>query len=493
MSYAEKFRRGVAWSSVGSAGNNLISFLVFALVVRAVEPSVIGVMAVALVFVDMGKIFVYAGVPDLIVRQKVWSDGYAMMCFWLNLVMAALSAALVIGVVGPLAETYFAPGTLVVLVVLSSCFIIDGIRVVPESILRRDLDYKSLARRGVSANLVSGILGVTMALTGWGIWALVVQRISSSLLTTIFTIASVRWVPTTWGRFEGLWAAIGHSVGLVGAALLKLLSERLPDLMLGLLLGPLAVAVFRVGSRGFDALAQLTVVPVRSASLSAYAQQAHVGRLGDSVINSLAIVSMLTFPLFFGAASVARPFVVLVFGEQWRSSAVIMQILCMASPPLLLGAMLQSALSANHDTKLIFGLNAVSAATTFVVLLITVPLYGLVGATVALAIRSYLGMFFNILVTSPVVGMRPWPVIVVLLPALAGSAVMLTSVLALDRFALGPYPEIVAIGMSVLFGMLLYLLIMLTIFREHTMQFLGEWISRMPKLSKLTFVRHVPR
>lgn len=493
MSYAEKFRRGVAWSTLGSAGNNLISFLVFALVVRVVEPKVIGVMAVALIFVDMGKIFVYAGVPDLIVRQKVWSDGFAMMCFWLNLAAATFSALFVIGAIGPLIEVYFAQGTMTVLAVLSSCFIIDSIRVVPEARLRRELDYKTLARRGVSANVLSGILGVAMALMGWGVWALVAQRISSSLLTTIFTLIAARWVPTTWGTLDGWQGVIGHSVGLVGAALLKLLSERLPDLMLGLLLGPVPVAAFRVGSRGFDALVQLTINPVRSASLSAYAQRAHAGRLGESVINSLAIVSMLTFPLFFGAASVARSFVVLIFGEEWRSSAVIMQILCAASPPLLLGAMLQSALSANHDTKLIFGLNAVSAATTFVTLLVAVPLFGLVGAATALAIRSYLGMIFNIGVTSPVIGIRRWPVIVVLLPALAGSAVMLTSVMALDRYALSGYPEIISLGISVPFGAVLYLLIMTVIFREHTRQYMGEWFGRLPKFSKMTFARHVHR
>lgn len=493
MSYAGKFRRGVAWSTLGSVGNNLVSFLVFALVVRVVEPRVIGVMAVALIFVEMGKIFVYAGVPDLIVRQKVWSDGFAMMCFWLNLAAAAITALLVVGIVGPLVDIYFAQGTVLVLAVLSSCFIIDSVRVVPEARLRRDLDFKTLARRGVGANVLSGILGVAMALTGWGIWALVAQRICSSLLTTVFTLVAARWVPTTWGSVEGLWSVIGHSVGLVGAALLKLLSERLPDLMLGLALGPVPVAVFRVGSRGFDALVQLTINPVRSTSLSAYAQRAHTGRLGESVINSLAVISMLTFPLFFGAASVARPFVVLIFGEQWRSSAVIMQVLCMASPPLLLGAMLQSALSANHDTKLIFGLNAVAAATTFVTLLVCVPLFGLVGATVALAIRSYLGMIFNIAVTSPVIGMRPWPVIVVLLPALAGSAVTLTSVLALDRYTLSGYPEIIALGISVAFGAVLYLLIMVVIFRDHTMQYMGDWLGKLSKFPKLTLVRHVNR
>lgn len=493
MSFAQKFRRSVAWSAVGSAGNNVISFLVFALVVRAVEPSVIGVMAVALVFVDMGKSFVSAGVPDLIVRQKVWNENYAMMCFWLNLAAAGLAALVMVRVIGPLAEVYFAPGTMLVLAALSSCFILDGMRVVPESRLRRAFDYKSLAWRGLSANLLSGVLGVSLALTGWGIWALVAQRISSSLLTTIFTFMVGRWFPSTWGSLEGLLGVVGHAVGLVGAELLKLLSDRLPDLMLGVLLGPVAVAVYRVGARGFDALVQLTVTPVRSASLSAYAQQAHSGRLGDSVIKSLAVISMLMFPLFFGAASVAPSFVVLVFGEQWRSSAVIMQILCAASPAVLLGAMLQSALSANHDTKLVFSLSAVSAATTFVTLLVAVPLFGLVGATAALAIRAYLGMTFNIAVTGPVVGMRPWPVVTVLLPALAGSAVMLTSVTALDRFALSSYPEIVALGASVLFGSALYLLIMMTIFHEHTMQYMGGWISRLPKLSKLTFARHVTR
>ncbi|UXN72563.1 oligosaccharide flippase family protein [Devosia sp. A8/3-2] len=121
------------WSMLGNAANNLIGFAVFAVIVRLVDPTAIGVLAFAVVFVDMGKIFVSAGVPDLIVRQKEWSDDYATMCFWLNMFVGALSAPVVVFIVGPLADANFAAGTTPILAVSASCFLIDAARVVPES------------------------------------------------------------------------------------------------------------------------------------------------------------------------------------------------------------------------------------------------------------------------------------------------------------------------------------------------------------------------
>ncbi|GLQ57945.1 lipopolysaccharide biosynthesis protein [Devosia nitrariae] len=462
----------MVWSVLGNIGNNLVSFVVFALVARLVEPGDIGVLAVAMVFIEMGKVFVYAGVPDLIVRQKVWDEGYAMMCFWLNLAAALISAVLVVVLVGPAVEASFAPGITPILAVLVICFVIDSIRVVPESKLRRSFDYKSLARRGVGANLIAGVLAIALALLGWGVWALVVQRVASSLFTTILTLVAARWLPSGVGSWRGFVPALGHGAGLVGGSMLKLLSDRLPDLLFGFFLGPAAVGIFRVGARGFEALVQFAVHPVRSASLSTYAAaNAQTGKLENSLLHSLASASLFTFPVFYGAAAVSTEFVQLVFGPQWSASAVIMATLCLTCPPLVLSALLQSALSAQHKTSAILRLNAANATTTVAVLLIGIPTLGLVGTTAALTGRSYLGMVFNIMVTVPGVGLRMGDVFRAVFPPLVGSTLFLVGVSGMQNFV--PMPPLLQLLSSVGLGVVIYLAAMLLLFRRFTLRTLS--------------------
>lgn len=472
MNLASQFRRGVAWSVVGNIGNNLVSFAVFALVARLVEPGDIGILAIAMVFIEMGRAFVAAGVPDLIVRQKVWDEGYAMMCFWLNLAAAAISAILVVALFGPAAEASFAPGIMPILAVLVVCFVIDSIRVVPESKLRRSFDYKSLARRGVGANLIAGLIAIALALLGWGVWALVAQRVASSLLTTILTLVVARWLPSGVGSWSGFVPTLGHAAGLVGGSLLKLLSDRLPDLLFGFFLGPAAVGIFRVGARGFDALVQFTITPVGSASLSTYAAaNAQVGKLEESLLHSLATACLFTFPVFFGVAAVSTEFVQLVFGPQWSGSAVILAILCLTCPPLVISALLQSALSAQHKTPAIVRLSAANTAATVAVLLIGIPTLGLVGTTAALAVRSYLGLAFNIAITVPGVGVRVRDVLSLVFPPLVGSTLVLVAVSGMQKFvAMPPLAQLLS---SAGLGVVLYLAIMLLLFRRFTLRTLS--------------------
>lgn len=471
MDLASRFRTGVAWAVLGNLGNNFVSFIVFAIVARYVEPQDIGVVAIAVVFMEMGRVFSNAGVPDLIVRQKVWEDGYAMMCFWLNMAGAVIAAAVVVLLVAPVVAEQFAPGITSILNVLALCFIIDSFRVVPESKLRRSLDYKSLAQRGVSANLIAGLVAIVLALQGWGVWALVVQRLAGSLLTTLFTLVAARWVPSGKGTFVDVVPTLGHAVGLVGAGMMKLLSDRLPDLLFAVFLGPIAVGIFKVGARGYEALVQSTIVPMRSVSLSGYAASSRVGSMEKSLLRSLASASLVLCPMFFGAAAISSEFVQIAFGPRWGQSSAIMAILCLAGPSMLLSSLLQAAMSAKKKTQVIFNLSATNTITTLIVLVVCAPTIGLVGTTIALTVRSYLGMAYNVAVVAPTVGVRVSEIVKAVLPPLAGSVALLAAVLGMQHYmTMAPLQQLLT---SLVLGAAVYFLMMLLFFRGHTLTTLG--------------------
>jgi peptidoglycan biosynthesis protein MviN/MurJ (putative lipid II flippase) len=148
-----------------------------------------------------------------------------------------------------------------------------------------------------------------------------------------------------------------------------------------------------------------------------------------------------------------------------------MAMLCLACPPLVLSALLQSALSAQHKTSTIFRLNAANTATTIAVLLIGIPILGLVGTTAALTVRSYLGMAFNITVTAPGVGVRLGDVASVVLPPLVGGTLLLVAVSSMQQYvSMSPLVQLLS---SAGLGVLVYLVIILLLFRRYTLRTLS--------------------
>ena len=483
MTLKRQFATGVAWSVLGNGASNVISFVVFALVANLVTPVDLGIAAFAIVLIEVGRLLNGAGLPDLLIQRPEWDDAFASTAFWINLAIGALLALISSLFIAPLLDVTFAPGSGLALTVVSVCFVIDALRSASEAKLRREFNYKGLAARNSLAGIGGGIVGVAMAFTGWGLWALIAQRIVHSTLTTILTWSASGWRPSFVIAVSELGAMLSSGIRLLGASLLANLSMRLPDLMLSFL-GPVALAFYRVGARGYEALIQLIMFPFSGAALSGFSRIAARGEsLASSYIRTTQFASLLAYPIFFGAGVTAEQFVKLAFGAQWAESSSIMSLLCVIMGPFMLSYMMKSALTAlnrSHELILIQGAQAVSVAGAVA---LGLP-FGPLGVAIALVVRAHIALLFNLYLLLRLLDVKPRELLAATLPAYLAAWCMVIVVATADQFVLVSQPDWIKAVAMILAGVIIYPLTLWTFWRPHLQEALYEATTVFPRLER---------
>src|SRR3954452_16060308 len=138
---------------IGTGADNLIQFFIFAVLARLLSVRDLGIVAFAVLFIELSRILVTGGLPQTIVQRERWDDHVSSVCFTYNALMAVVVALLFAAVGGPLMERAYGHGSGLIGASLGLIFFMEAVKNVHAAKLRRELKYRSLAVRGSVAAL----------------------------------------------------------------------------------------------------------------------------------------------------------------------------------------------------------------------------------------------------------------------------------------------------------------------------------------------------
>lgn len=483
MSIKRKFAVSLFWAIAGNGANNIISFVIFSILARVVEPGQLGVVAFAMVFIELGRFVVQGGFAALLVQRPEWDEMTASTCFWTNIGVAAILAAIVSVVAGPVLDTYFSAGTGSVLTVLSACYLIDASRAIHEAWLRRHFKFRNLALRATVANLVAGVIGVSLAVSGFGIWALVAHRLSSSLMTSILTWVLAGWNPRFSWSLPVYKSIVLDGLRLVFAGLFEILNKRTSDLIIGSLLGPVAIATFRVGNRGFDALIQLAIIPLRSAALSAFSRvEGGAAGIGEAYLKASKFCALVATPIFLGSAVISDEFVTLVFGPRWATSAQVMAALSLAVLPSIIEYLLAPALTGAGKPDAVLRLHVAIFVGTIAACLFGVQ-FGLVAVAIAIAVRAHITLLYDLHLLKTVLHLSGRKILMTIFPAFMSGILMAAAGLVMARFFFASLRPEVSLICKIAVCMVIYPALLLLFWRRYTLSAVSEVSQMFPGIA----------
>lgn len=479
MTLKKRLGSSTAWMSLAASGNSLVSFLIFIVLSRILAPEDIGLVAFALIVVEIGKIVVTAGFAQAVVQHSVWDDVYASTCFYANIAFATLVSLLIIFVGAPLIAHYYEPKAGPVLTVLSAMYFMEGLKAVHEGKLKRNFNFRAIAFRTVAAGLASGVVGVYLALHGYGVWALVWQQLVNQFTTSLLTIIYGKWAPLLVFSREQFKTIIRFSFPLMSAQLISSVSNNIMELLIGVILGPAALGFYRVGGRALYILQDILLKPFEHTALSALSRINTLASQAEGTIRMIRMSSCITFPIFFGAAAIAPEFVVLAFGEKWSVSGHIMTILAIGVAPLIVGYNINAALTASNNSRLVMTQASIAFAINCVLGAIVVP-FGIIAAAFGFAIRNYLITFINFYFFRKIFNTSIIQMLKVIAPTLLASIIMFIVVTQAKVVLAEKLPLAIEIIALCAIGGTTYAILMATVFRTETKNFFRESIDLAP-------------
>jgi PST family polysaccharide transporter len=440
----------------GTAADNVVQFIIFAVLARLLSLRDLGIVAFTIVFVELSRVFVSGGVSATVVQRAKWDDHVSSVLFTYNAAMAVIVTALFAVVGGPLIQHFYGNGAGLVAVALALVFLIDAIKVIHAGKLRREMRYRSLAVRGSIAGVVSGVVAIGMALAGAGVWSLVFQRLANQSVLTWLTWRASGWQPKLKVDFAVLREVMPFSARVTLTRGLEALNQRIPDFLIGVIAGPVGVALYRVGTRALDTMRRIVLFPFQDASYSAFSRLRSPIAIATAYLRLSRAVATVTFPVFIGLTVVAAEITVLLFGKKYEASGDIFAVLAVAGIPNTLMMFAASAFMAAGQPRI--G-NFTSGVLVTLNLALITPLafqFGSLGAAVGnlLALSAVLPVVVALLKSR--LGLRVGDLAsAVGIPALL-SAAMAGALWAIKLRVLPPMNNLAEVAILISAGVLLY-------------------------------------
>lgn len=173
MTIKRQFGSAVAWMAFGNWTEQAVNFLVFVLLARILGAEAFGLLAMAAVFVILSEFLVRETFSEYLISADTLGPAHLNSAFWLLMVFGGVLTAVLWWAAGPVARFYDQPQVPELLRALSMTVPIIAITAVPVAILRRDMSFRVLSIRAIAGVIAGGVVGVALALSGAGVWALV--------------------------------------------------------------------------------------------------------------------------------------------------------------------------------------------------------------------------------------------------------------------------------------------------------------------------------
>ena len=443
-------RSGLIWSAVQNWALRLGTLVLFLVMARLLAPAQMGLFATASLILAFVGLFTEQGLGEALIQSAEVTPSQLNAVFWLNVLAAGFLTGLLI-VLAPLIAAYFKePDLTMILRVSSISLIFSALSFGQVSMHRRLFEYRRIAVATLIATAISGAIGITVAVLGYGVWGLVAQFITNSLFVTLLL-----WIRPVWKLSAGIdWRAaiplLRFGSARLGTYVLAFVSGRYIELILASMLGTVALGIYAVGVKLPQALSQVVTSTVMNVALNGFSRvSADAPKLRSAYYTSIKLCTVLALPVFGLTAALSPWLTVVLFGSQWQAASMPMAWIAILGGIQLIGATNGTVLAATGRPSWVLGLDAFKVLLTLAILHFS-NLSDLRGLVIAYVVAQSVAIPVAFVLARSSLGISIRTLFLDNWPAVASIALSYAAVIALgqvlDEHKLPPLLSLVALG-----------------------------------------------
>lgn len=423
-SLKDKTVKGVIWSAVDRFSAQGIQFVFSILIARLLVPEDYGVIAMLNIFLAVSQTFIDSGFGTALIRKIDRTETDFSTVFYFNIAVASVFYIILFFSASAIANFYDTPLLESVTKIIALNLIINSLSGIHNAKLSIEIDFKSRAKISIITTLMTGAVGLWMAYVGYGVWALVVQSVLSSVIRTILLWIVVKWHPLlvfSWKSFKELFS---FGSKLLASGLLDTLYNNIYTLVIGKVFSPSTLGVYskasslaQFPSSNITRVLQGVTFPVLSSI------QNEEKRMADAYKRFLKLSAFVVFPLMIGLAAVADPFIRIALTDKWEDAIYLLQIICFALMWYPIHAINLNILQVKGRSDYFLKLEIIKKVQGVLFLILTVPM-GIVAMCYGKVIGNIIALIWNTYYTKKLIGYGFINQIMDLLPILLHSLVM---------------------------------------------------------------------
>lgn len=298
---------------------------------RVLSPTDYGLVGMLAFFIFVSQLIAEGGLSQAIIRKINRSENDCSTSFWINISIGAILYGLLY-VCAPLISGFFhEPRLIDLLRVLSFSVIIQSTLVVHRALLTAKLDFKTQAKSTLVGALVSGMTGMYMAYSGYGVWSIVGLQLANQFATGITLWCVSPWRPKlifSTASFKGLF---GFGSKLLASNVVESIYQSIYTLVIGKVFSAYALGCYTNARQlGSISSENLTKIVQRAAYPMFCTMRDDASRIRSVIAGYLKLSMFFIAPLMLGLAALAEPLTTALIGYQWLYTARLLRILCLS-------------------------------------------------------------------------------------------------------------------------------------------------------------------
>lgn len=324
----ERVASGVAWSVAEKVGSALLQAVVSIVVANRIMPMDMGIMAVLTFFTTLAQVVVDSGFSQTLIRKAAPTQADYKAVFRFNII-SSLSLYLLLSAISPAIARYYDWPLLAQLApILFLLLPLNAMCVIQNTIMVREFRFAQLSTITFLSSTVSGIIAIVMALTDFGVWSLVGQRVSMMAMKALLLWWRSSWRPN--GERTGTLRGMApYSLRLMTTDLITAIYNNVAQLFIGKMYSGSTLGCFNQAQKLKDMPVNATMQSIQSVTFPALAKVSDdEKKFSESYRKVVMATAYIMFPMMAGLITTAEEIYTLLLKADWHPAIPYFQILC---------------------------------------------------------------------------------------------------------------------------------------------------------------------
>ena len=395
MTLKEKTISGLAWSFIDNFSALGITFLVGIILARLLTPHEFGLIGMIYIFMAISQSIIDSGFTQALIRKKECTQADYSTVFYFNLILGVIIYLIFVFTSGIISHFFNEPQLKLIVKVLGLGLIIESLTIVQRAKLIKRIDFKLQTKISVISSIISGIIGITMALKGFGVWSLVIKSLTGYAVTSFLLWIWNKWKPSLTFSISSFKEMYSFGSKLLISGLIDVSYRNIYLLIIGKYFSATELGFYtraeqftNLPSQNIDIVIQRVSYPVLST------MQDDIQKLKEAYKKLIKSTMLITFVLMLGMAAIAKPMILTLIGEKWISSVVYIQLLCFVGMLYPLHSLNLNMLNVQGRSDLFLRLEVIKKLLAVPIIIIAI-LYGIKIMIIGMFVNSCMAYYLN--------------------------------------------------------------------------------------------------
>jgi teichuronic acid exporter len=387
--------KGVFWTVLEKISDRGLQFIVGIILARILSPAEFGLVGMVIVFIAISVVFVDSGFGIALINKKQTTKEEESSVFWLNLVISVIFFIVLYFTAPYIAIFYKEPILKNITRVLGINLIIQAFGAIHLNLLTKKLDFRTQFKLTFTSKLVSGGVGIFAALSGYGVWALVIQRLVQAAWGSVWLWIYHNWRPDFKFSFAAIKPLWRYGSNVLFARLTTTFFDNIYSLVIGKGFSANALGFYRRAINFQNMPLSLLTTTIGKISFPLYSNvKDEKAKFVHMMGKSLVLMSFASFPIFAAMMIMAEPLVILLIKDKWLPAVPYLRWLCvvgMLSPWHLMNV---QSIVAYGRSDLNFRLSLLKNTLRLINLIVMMQ-YSVLHIVIGEVVVSFLALFIN--------------------------------------------------------------------------------------------------